>query len=117
MVAGTTPATSPGRPQWQPPITPRLGVGEQHHRAVGSAHHQGHARLVGDHPVGACVEVTVEVGARALGADVRDVVAVDLAQRGHRVARREVGGEPAVVLGQRVGVVTGPGEVQGVEGR
>ena len=96
---------------------PRLGVGEEHHRAVGAAHHQRDARLVGDHAVGACVEVAVEVGARALRADVRDVAAVHLAERGDRVARREVVGEAPVVLGQGVGVVTGPGEVEGVEGR
>ena len=67
-----------------------LGVGEQHHRAVGAAHHQRDAGLVGDDAVGDGVEVAVDVGARTLRADVRDVVAVHLAEDGDGVAGREV---------------------------
>ena len=48
--AGTTPATRPGRPEWTAPITPRVGVGEQHRHAVGGPDHQHQAGPVGDQP-------------------------------------------------------------------
>ena len=79
---------------------PGLGVGEQHRDAVGGAHHQGDRRLVGDHAVGTCVQMPVELVGRSVRAHHGDVVAVHLAEVGHGVAGGEVGEQATVVLVQ-----------------
>ncbi len=47
-MAGTTPATSPGRPQCAAATASIAGVGEQHWHAVGGPDHQHDVRLAGD---------------------------------------------------------------------
>ncbi len=82
-VASTTPASAPRQPAWAAPITPAVGVREQHRRAVGAEHAERDARAVADQRVG-----------RALGpprprrASEHDLDAVDLAGRGQASPRR-----------------------------
>ena len=100
-VAGTTPATRPGRPEWAAPTIPSSG-------ATSSTGTQSAARTISVSPGDVATMPSACGRSRHSWRGEHHLGPVHLVEVAEHVAGRELGQQPAVVLGLGRVVVAGP---------